>query len=278
MTMDLCEALKSATKEAHERAENTQFMRNFQNSQISLEHFKLLLESLYCIYVALEEEMERNREHPALSALYFPGELHRVSALEADLQYLHGEGWREALRCPPATSEYVRRLRHVGSEQPELLGAHAYTRYMGDLSGGQVLRKLAQKALGLPASGRGTAFFTFPNISSSNGFKQLYRSRLDSLELSQQTRLQILDEANRAFQLNVEVFEDLQRLGPSALRNGSSVPEGGAEIRQRTVKRPLGDEKVRESDRAVTGTPAWPVGVVVLSVAVLVAAFLWFSL
>uniref|UniRef100_A0A4W3J9H1 heme oxygenase (biliverdin-producing) n=1 Tax=Callorhinchus milii TaxID=7868 RepID=A0A4W3J9H1_CALMI len=278
MTMDLCEALKSATKEAHERAENTQFMRNFQNSQISLEHFKLLFEIYYCLLISVFEELQRLGSKPQLSGLLSPGELHRVSALEADLQYLHGEGWREALRCPPATSEYVRRLRHVGSEQPELLGAHAYTRYMGDLSGGQVLRKLAQKALGLPASGRGTAFFTFPNISSSNGFKQLYRSRLDSLELSQQTRLQILDEANRAFQLNVEVFEDLQRLGPSALRNGSSVPEGGAEIRQRTVKRPLGDEKVRESDRAVTGTPAWPVGVVVLSVAVLVAAFLWFSL
>lgn len=38
----------------------------------------------------------------------------------------------------PCTLEYMNRIRAVGRDAPELLVAHAYTRYLGDLSGGQV--------------------------------------------------------------------------------------------------------------------------------------------
>lgn len=38
---DLSELLKEATKEVHEQAENTPFMRNFQRGQVSLHEFKV---------------------------------------------------------------------------------------------------------------------------------------------------------------------------------------------------------------------------------------------
>lgn len=36
---------------------------------------------------------------------------------------------------PEATRKYAERIHEVGQNEPELLVAHAYTRYMGDLSG-----------------------------------------------------------------------------------------------------------------------------------------------
>lgn len=92
----------------------------------------------------------------------------------------------------------------IGKEKPALLVAHAYTRYLGDLSGGQVLGKIAQKALGLSTK-EGLSFFYFPGVNSANRFKQLYRSRMNSIELTEQQRREVLDEAVAAFEFNIQV-------------------------------------------------------------------------
>lgn len=161
--------------------------------------------SLYHIYVALEEEIERNKENPVYTPVYFPEELHRRAALEQDMAFWYGPRWQEAIPYTQATKRYVQRLQEVGRAEPELLVAHAYTRYLGDLSGGQVLKKIAQKALNLPSSGEGLAFFTFPNIASATKFKQLYRSRMNTLEMTPEVRQRVLDEAKTAFLLNIQV-------------------------------------------------------------------------
>lgn len=184
MPQDLSEALKEATKEVHTQAENAEFMKNFQKGELTQEGFKLVMASLYHIYVALEEEIERNKENPVYTPLYFPEELHRRASLEQDMAFWYGPRWQEAIPYTQATKRYVQRLQEVGRTEPELLVAHAYTRYLGDLSGGQVLKKIAQKALNLPSSGEGLAFFTFPNIASATKFKQLYRSRMNTLEMT----------------------------------------------------------------------------------------------
>ncbi|KAJ1174103.1 hypothetical protein NDU88_005926 [Pleurodeles waltl] len=223
---DLSEALKEATKEVHQQAEDTEFMRNFQKGQVSLHEFKLVMSSLYFVYDALEEEIERNKNHPGYAPVYFPAELHRKAALERDLEYFYGPQWRQEIPCPKATRKYVDRLHYVGQREPQLLVAHAYTRYLGDLSGGQVLKKIAQKALQLPTSGEGLAFFTFDGVSSATKFKQLYRARMDAIEMDDSTKGKVLEEAKKAFLLNVGVFEELQEIvSVSAKKNGHLIQE-----------------------------------------------------
>lgn len=185
---------------------------------------QLVMASLYHIYAALEEEIERSRDSPSFAPVYFPEELHRREALEQDMAFWYGPQWRLAVPCSPATSRYVQRLHEVGRAEPELLVAHAYTRYLGDLSGGQVLKKIAQKALGLPASGEGLAFFTFPGVPNATKFKQLYRARMNSLEMTPEVRHRVLAEAKAAFLLNIQVRPGLILLSPSVHRNHSSSP------------------------------------------------------
>lgn len=132
---DLSELLKEGTKESHDRAENTQFVKDFLKGNIRKELFKLATTALYFTYSALEEEIDRNKDHPAFAPLYFPTELHRKKALIRDMEYLYGEHWEEQAQCSEATRKYVERIHEVGQNEPELLVAHAYTRYMGDLSG-----------------------------------------------------------------------------------------------------------------------------------------------
>ncbi|XP_016043131.1 heme oxygenase 2 [Erinaceus europaeus] len=210
---DLSELLKEGTKEAHDRAENTQFVKDFLKGNIRKELFKLATTALYFTYSALEEEMERNKDHPAFAPLYFPTELHRKKALTKDMEYFYGEDWKEQVHCSEAAQKYVERIRYVGQNEPELLVAHAYTRYMGDLSGGQVLKKVAQRALKLPTTGEGTQFYLFENVSNAQQFKQLYRARMNTLDLSMKTKEKIVEEANKAFEYNMQIFNELDQAG-----------------------------------------------------------------
>ncbi|XP_026021612.1 heme oxygenase 1a [Astatotilapia calliptera] len=208
---DLSEQIKAATKDNHVRAENTQLMLSYQKGEITLVQYKVLLCSLYEIYRALEDEMDRNASDPAVAPIYFPQELSRVESLERDLEHFFGSEWRKRVIVPAATQRYSQRLRQIGRENPELLVAHAYTRYLGDLSGGQVLGKITQKSLGL-SSKEGLSFFHFPGVSSPNRFKQLYRSRMNSIELTEKEKAAVLEEAVQAFELNIQVFDDLQKM------------------------------------------------------------------
>ncbi|XP_027872684.1 heme oxygenase [Xiphophorus couchianus] len=224
VTRDLSEQIKEVTKESHVRAENTELMLSFQRGQVTLQQYKLLLCSLYEIYQALEEEMDRNSNHPAVAPIYFPAELARLKSIEKDLEFFYGPDWREKIVVPAATQRYSHRLRQIGKENPEFLVAHAYTRYLGDLSGGQVLGRIAQKSMGLK-SANGLSFFTFPGVSSPNLFKQLYRSRMNSVELTEEERNGMLEEAVRAFELNIQVFDGLQKMlsVPGNLQQQSST-------------------------------------------------------
>lgn len=208
---DLSEQIKKVTKESHVRAENTELMLSFQRGKVSEQQYKLLLCSLYEIYQALEEELDRNSDHPGVAPIYFPAELARLEAIEKDLEYFYGQDWRKKIVVPAATKRYCHRLRQIGKENPEFLVAHAYTRYLGDLSGGQVLGRIAQKSMGLKGSD-GLSFFAFPGVSSPNLFKQLYRSRMNSVELTEEERNGVLEEAVRAFEFNIQVFDDLQKM------------------------------------------------------------------
>ncbi|XP_062036961.1 heme oxygenase 2 [Lepus europaeus] len=233
---DLSELLKEGTKEAHDRAENTQFVKDFLKGNIKKEIFKLATTALYFTYSALEEEMDRNKDHPAFAPLYFPMELHRKEALTKDMEYFFGENWEEQVQCSEAAQKYVERIHYIGQHEPELLVAHAYTRYMGDLSGGQVLKKVAQRALKLPSTGEGTQFYLFENVNNAQQFKQFYRARMNALDLNLKTKERIVEEANKAFEYNMQIFSELDQAGSApaseTVEDRIPVHDGKGDVRK----------------------------------------------
>lgn len=152
--------------------------------------------------------MERLQTHPIISKIYFP-QLNRTKSLEQDLTYYYGQNWRELVAPSSAAKEYVQRIREVAATQPELLIAHSYTRYIGDLSGGQILKKIAQKGMNL-AEGEGTAFYEFKDIPDEKAFKVNYRAALDELPIDEATADQIVEEANATFGMNMKLFQELE--------------------------------------------------------------------
>ena len=199
----LSQSLKTGTAVAHQAAEDVHFVSNFIRGKIDRQLYADLVVMLYYVYKQLEESLD---EHAAkhFASCHFPRELARLETLEEDLDFWVGG---EPPSMSPATRDYVDRIAKVAREQPLLLLAHSYTRYLGDLSGGRILLRVARKAMDLGEDG--LAFYQFANVESAKKFKDEYRQALDDLPLTDEQVHAIVKEANVAFLLNVRLFEEL---------------------------------------------------------------------
>jgi heme oxygenase len=208
MSVNLASKLREGTKKSHSMAENTGFIACFLKGTVEKNSYRKLVASLYHVYSAMEEEMHRHKDHPVLSKMYYP-ELDRKESLERDLTYYFGSNWREQVAPSQATQAYVQCIRDIANNDPDLLIAHLYARYLGDLSGGQILKKIAQTAMNLTEEG-GLAFYSFEQIPDEKAFKNQYRQALDELPINEATADRIVDEANAAFGLNMRLFKELE--------------------------------------------------------------------
>ncbi len=200
----LATALRERTRTAHEEAESSPFVRELMEGKRSLADYVALAGQQYFVYQALEAVGATFRDDPQIGAFIDP-ELARVAAIEADLDFLD-PGWREHLQPLPATTAYVARI-HGLADWPVGYLAHHYTRYLGDLSGGQVIRTMLQRHYGLGEEGLG--FYLFPGIAKPKVFKDEYRARLDAVELDDAELSRVLEEANAAFRCNQALFVEL---------------------------------------------------------------------
>ncbi|MBP5972186.1 heme oxygenase (biliverdin-producing) [Brasilonema sp. CT11] len=207
MSSNLATKLRVGTKKAHTMAENVGFVKCFLKGVVEKNSYRKLVANFYFIYSAMEEEMEKHANHPIISKINFP-QLHRKETLEQDLTYYYGANWREQIQLSSAGEAYVQRIRELSQNEPELLVAHSYTRYLGDLSGGQILKGIAETAMNL--SDGGTAFYEFDEIPDEKGFKAKYRQTLDELAIDDATADRIVDEANAAFGMNMKMFQELE--------------------------------------------------------------------
>lgn len=211
MSQDLAQRLREGTKHSHTAAENTAYMKCFLKGIVEREPFRKLLANLYLVYSTLESELQRHQNHPIVGAMYFP-ELNRTANLERDLAFYYGDNWQDQIAPLPAGQIYVDRLREISKADPVLLIAHAYTRYMGDLSGGQSLKNIIRSALKLP-SDQGTGLHDFeqlPTMEAKRAFKEKYRQALNALPIDEDTIQRIVAEANYAFELNRDVVHELE--------------------------------------------------------------------
>jgi heme oxygenase len=136
-------------------------------------------------------------------------ELMRVASLERDLAYLRGAQWRDGLTALPATAEYAARVAECARTWPGGYIAHHYTRYLGDLSGGQIIRGTAEKTWGFARKGDGVRFYVFEDIGNPAAFKRGYRELLDGVLADDLEKQRIVAECRHAFALNTAVFRAL---------------------------------------------------------------------
>ncbi|WP_333772834.1 biliverdin-producing heme oxygenase [Streptomyces sp. IBSBF 3136] len=200
--------IRAASHEQHVEAETSTFMSDLLGGRLGVAAFARYTEQLWFVYEALESAAGRLAADPVAGPFVRP-ELLRLPALERDLAHLRGPGWRSTLSALPATRAYADRVRECAEGWPGGYVAHHYTRYLGDLSGGQVIRDRAERTWGFARKGDGVRFYVFEDIANPAAFKRGYRELLDAVAADELERQRIVAECRRAFELNTGVFRAL---------------------------------------------------------------------
>ncbi|WNI32242.1 biliverdin-producing heme oxygenase [Streptomyces sp. ITFR-6] len=205
--------IRTASHEQHIEAETSTFMSDLLGGRLGVDAYTRYTEQLWFVYRALEDGAGALRED-AVAGPFIQPELMRTAELERDLAHLRGADWREGLEPLPATAAYAERVAECARSWPAGYIAHHYTRYLGDLSGGQIIRDKAERTWGFERKGDGVRFYVFEGISNPASFKRGYRELLDAVDADGLEKQRIVDECKRAFALNTAVFRELGEAFP----------------------------------------------------------------
>jgi heme oxygenase len=202
----LVAAMRHATQALHTQAERSGFVQEVLRGRAEPGRYVLFLRNLLPVYRELEAGLQRHRDSPGARRILRP-ELFRTAAIERDLVAIGGPGW-ETVTVLPAGEAYRRQVSAAADGDGARLIGHAYTRYLGDLSGAQVLRRLLARDLHLgPES---LSLYDFPAIPDHNEFKSVYRLALDEAGRECADAGAVVHEAVAAFALNIRLSEAVQ--------------------------------------------------------------------
>ncbi|MGP3771859.1 heme oxygenase (biliverdin-producing) [Streptomyces sp. SDT5-1] len=200
--------IRTASHEQHTEAETSTFMGDLLGGRLGVDAYARYTEQLWFVYRALEDGARHLADDPVAGPFLRP-ELLRVPELERDLAHLRGTDWRETASALPQTRAYAERVARCAREWPGGYVAHHYTRYLGDLSGGQIIRDKAEKTWGFARKGDGVRFYVFEGVGNPAAFKREYRELLDRIPVDELEKQRVVAECKEAFALNTAVFRGL---------------------------------------------------------------------
>ncbi|QDQ97397.1 heme oxygenase (biliverdin-producing) [Tomitella fengzijianii] len=216
-TQGLAALVKSRTDDAHRAAESSSFMADLLDGALPEAAYIELEAQSWFIYRALEAG-GRSLADDALVAPFLDDALLRLHGLEQDLEHHLGARWRESISMLPSTERYAGRIAEVVDTWPAGFIAHHYLRYLGDLSGGQIIRTKMSRAYGYDTDG--VRFYVFDSIAKPKPYKDRYRAKMDALPIGGAETERFIAEVADAFRLNRDLFADL---GERYVRSGAAV-------------------------------------------------------
>lgn len=197
----IADTLRQATQAEHTRAERSDFIVSLMSGTEDAEAYGRYLVQLAHLYAALE-----GADLAIAPAFLADPRLPRLAHIEHDLAQLGVTDWR-AEPVVAAATDYA---DHIATVAPDWLRytAHHYTRYLGDLSGGQVIARMLAQHYGFDADR--LSFYRFEDIAKSVPFKRRYRAALADF-VGTRERLDILiQETKLAYNATTAIFEELR--------------------------------------------------------------------
>lgn len=197
---DVAATVRAASTDEHRNAESRPFIVALMGGELALADYTRYLAQFGWVYEALESRL-RTVDDPGL----FDPALARLASIDSDLAALGAHDWRTAHPPLPATRRYLDRLHEI-DDVPRRV-AHHYTRYLGDLSGGQAIARLVARHYG--ATPDQLSYYHFASIPSVVQYKRDYREGMNALGLSESDEAALVSEVKLAYSMNAALFDEL---------------------------------------------------------------------
>lgn len=205
----LSQLVAAQTKSAHTHAESRPFMSQLLAGALSVRDYVGYLGALAPVYKELERQLREHNDEASI-ALFDHRRLDRYERICADLKGFGQDATRATLSR--SSVEYVESLKSAAIS-PQRLIAHHYTRYLGDLAGGQVIARCIVQHYEIPTSL--LTFYDFTDLGDVVHYRRRYKSLLDLVPWTLGERQEFINEVSRAFELNAAIFDELGGLGNS---------------------------------------------------------------
>jgi heme oxygenase (biliverdin-producing, ferredoxin) len=186
------ETLKELTKEQHKNAERSIFVKKMLKKELTAYQYYVYMANQYVMYDVLERHANKYSIFEGIE------EVKRTAAILKDLEELEQRFGFEIISYLKSTDSYVDHIEQISNDSDKIL-AHVYVRHMGDLSGGQIIKKL------IPA-GSG---FHYQFDGDINQLKTKIRDKLHN-DLADEAR--VCFDMIKNFMEELEVFLDLESI------------------------------------------------------------------
>ncbi|MDZ4994153.1 biliverdin-producing heme oxygenase [Clostridium perfringens] len=200
--------IKNNSNDLHTVAEKTGFLKRLLEGTASIESYAEYLYNLYEVYKAIEINLEKNSENKVVKEFVTP-EIYRAEAILKDLKFFLGDRLN-TIQPLASTKAYVGRINEVGETSPELLVAHAYTRYLADLFGGRTIYGMIKDLYKIDEEGLN--YYKYDNLTDSpemKGFVMNYHNKLNNIELDDQMKERFLNEVSNSYVYNIAISNEI---------------------------------------------------------------------
>lgn len=204
----LSTVLRQVTWGAHEEVESGELEAALVDGVLAPDVYADLLAQSWAVYSAIEDLADTVEATP-FAAPFVRREVFRRTHVERDLAHYWGLDWLNRVELLPETGFYVARINSAGAAGPIAWIAHAYTRYLADLSGGLDIDRAITRAYGLHDSGRSLYSFDLPEGADPRAWKNAYRQLLNILDVDIADKVRLVEEALVAYECNIALNDAL---------------------------------------------------------------------
>lgn len=202
--MNFVDTMKKETFDEHELSKDSGFATSLMSGEWDALAFIEWQNALYPVYVALEKNLVANRKDPSLH-IFDHRKLDRAGRIKHDLG-TYGVDPIETPSTLASVAPYVAAVE-AASASPQRLMAYHYTRYMGDMIGGQVIARCMMKEYGMTPDS--LTCYDFSECGDIHQYRKTYKTLLELVPWTEEERREFIEEVKVAYKVNAAMFEEL---------------------------------------------------------------------
>ncbi len=204
-SMDFISKIRQSSETLHEATEHTGIIKKLVEGNASIEEYAEYLFNLSAMYKIIEETIEENRSNEVVKE-FATKELYRFHLIEQDLAYFSKEKESKFELCA-STMAMVARVKEIGINNPELIIAYAYTRFLADLFGGRMFAELLGNSYKVPAEGLN--YYKCDRIQDIRTYVMNYAMKINALNFTEDMQEKMLNEVRNAYIYNLAISCEL---------------------------------------------------------------------